>query len=390
MKKTIAIFALLGLLTLITLVTRGRASDSQANVDVQNPNGLTNHQKVSKKQSTIDIAIALDVSGSMSGLINAARHNLWTIVNEVAQAKPSPKLRVALITLGNSDARENDHVKVLSGLTSDLDSISEILFSLRTSGSNEYVYKAIDDATTQLAWSKDPKALKQIYVAGNESISQGGISRLNASLNKAQEERIFVNTIYCGGTGDGDAYAWKQAAEKAKGMFAAIDHNHGTVVVNSPYDERLRKLSEKLNRTYIGYGAKGRIGMQKQAAQDRLASSVAPSLSAKRAVAKASKVYRNSNWDLVDRKNEGSLASVDKEDLPANLRKMSKDELNGFLETKRKEREEIKEEIRKLAKKRSAFVKEESKRKGYDKKRSFGKALRKSIKRQAKAMNINM
>src|SRR5262245_55902717 len=51
----------------------------------------------------VDVVIALDTSNSMDNLIDAARRKLWDIVNELAKAKPTPKLRVALISYGNTD-----------------------------------------------------------------------------------------------------------------------------------------------------------------------------------------------------------------------------------------------------------------------------------------------
>lgn len=50
----------------------------------------------------IDLAICLDISGSMDGLLNAARQNLWAVVNELATLEPAPALRVALLTFGCS------------------------------------------------------------------------------------------------------------------------------------------------------------------------------------------------------------------------------------------------------------------------------------------------
>src|SRR6266576_2760021 len=50
----------------------------------------------------VDITLCLDVSGSMQGLIGAAKSKLWDIVNELAKAKPSPKLRVALYSYGHT------------------------------------------------------------------------------------------------------------------------------------------------------------------------------------------------------------------------------------------------------------------------------------------------
>ena len=39
---------------------------------------------VSREPRTIDLAICLDTSGSMSGLIEAAKQKLWAIVNDLA------------------------------------------------------------------------------------------------------------------------------------------------------------------------------------------------------------------------------------------------------------------------------------------------------------------
>ncbi len=41
---------------------------------------------------TIDLAICLDTSGSMSGLIEAAKQKLWAIVNDLALVEPTPRL----------------------------------------------------------------------------------------------------------------------------------------------------------------------------------------------------------------------------------------------------------------------------------------------------------
>ena len=50
----------------------------------------------------VDLAICLDTSGSMQGLIDSARQGIWAIVNDLALAQPTPKLRVALLTYGNN------------------------------------------------------------------------------------------------------------------------------------------------------------------------------------------------------------------------------------------------------------------------------------------------
>ena len=83
----------------------------------------------------IDLAICLDTSGSMSGLLNSAKQKLWDIVNDLAMAEPAPKLRVALLTFGNLGYEaENGWVSVDSELTDDLDAVSQKLFALGTNG----------------------------------------------------------------------------------------------------------------------------------------------------------------------------------------------------------------------------------------------------------------
>ena len=48
----------------------------------------------------VELAICLDISGSMDGLIDSAKARLWSIVNDLATAKPIPEVRVALLSYG--------------------------------------------------------------------------------------------------------------------------------------------------------------------------------------------------------------------------------------------------------------------------------------------------
>ena len=86
----------------------------------------------------IDLVICLDVSGSMDGLLNAARQNLWAVVNEMATLQPAPELRVALLTYGCPlYGAESGFVAIQTGLTNDLDTVSQKLFALSTNGGDE-------------------------------------------------------------------------------------------------------------------------------------------------------------------------------------------------------------------------------------------------------------
>ena len=111
----------------------------------------------------IQIAILLDTSGSMDGLINQTREQLWRIVNTFATAKKEgkrPKLELALYQYGNdSIPAAQHHVQKIVPLTNDLDKVSEALFKLSTNGGNEYCGAAISHALGELEWSTNPKDL---------------------------------------------------------------------------------------------------------------------------------------------------------------------------------------------------------------------------------------
>ena len=186
-------------------------------------NNQQQQQRTSGKRPHIDIVIALDTSGSMSGLINSARQKLWDIVNEAARAQPAPILRVGLLTYGSTGTEQDGYVVVQSKLTTDLDSVYSKLFELRTSGGTEYVGRVVHRAVKELNWSKARGALKQIFVAGNESADQDRTVTARSAVTNAREQGIFVNAIYCGSREYGVREGWDKVASLGKGVFASID-----------------------------------------------------------------------------------------------------------------------------------------------------------------------
>jgi len=350
--------------------------------------GQGQKQKQKKKVTRIDMVIALDTSGSMNGLINAARQKLWDIVNEAARAQPRPVLRVGLLTYGSTGTEKDGYVIVQSDLTTDLDSIYEKLFALRTNGGTEYVGRVVYRAVKELKWHRGRGTLRQIFVAGNESADQDRKVRARTAVRLARKKGIFVNAIYCGPKTSYDSPSWRVVARRGKGVYASIDHNHGTVVVRTPYDAKLNRLSAKLNRTYVGYGKRGRAAKKKQKAQDKNALRTHASVGAARAKAKASAVYRADSWDLVDARKAGK--KVRKEALPAPMRKMSKRQLHAHLDKLEKEREGIKKQIKELSKKRAAHVKKELKRKGKTEALAFDAAIKRAIRVQAASKKIKL
>ncbi|MDP1829779.1 MAG: VWA domain-containing protein [Archangium sp.] len=332
----------------------------------------------------IQIAILLDTSGSMDGLINQTREQLWRIVNTFATAKKEgkrPKLELALYQYGNDSIPAGQHhVQRIVPLTTDLDKVSEALFKLTTNGGNEYCGAAISHALGELEWSANPKDLKLVYIAGNEPFTQGPIA-FRDSVKAAIGRGIVVNTIHAGTQQQGISDSWAEAAKLADGNFLFIDSNRAIARVDAPQDAQIAKLNESLNKTYIAYGRKGKEAVARQEAQDQNAGGVSASSMSTRAAAKASAMYRNDDWDLVDAKKEGK--AVAKDELPAELANLNDKERDAFISKKAEERAELQKQIGKLAQERETFVQSELKKRAKDTTRSLDDALIESAKSQA-------
>lgn len=335
---------------------------------------------------TVELAICLDTSGSMNGLIEAAKLKLWDIVNDLALATPTPRLRVALLTYGNDGhLAEDGWVRVDSPFTEDLDEISRQLFALRTNGGTEYVGRVLREAGEQLDWTPSDSALKLIVVAGNESADQDQTFRYADVCKGLISRGIMVNAIYCGNPADNIAPGWREVALLADGHYAAIDHNNGNIVIASPFDDKLAELSSAINTTYLAYGEKGAWGAANQVQQDANAQTLSPAVVATRCSTKGGVLYSNEHWDLVDacKRESFKLADVKDEDLPESMRGKTLEQKQAIIAEMAQKREAIQKEIADYAAKRQAFVNEEVKKHQSDGDRSFDAALRKAIRAQA-------
>ncbi|MGB5480908.1 MAG: vWA domain-containing protein [Eudoraea sp.] len=341
--------------------------------------------KKGKDNNTVKIALLLDTSNSMDGLINQAKAQLWDIVNQFSYAKCGnghrPNLQIALYQYGNDGLSSREgYIQQVIGFSSDLDEISEKLFSLSTNGGEEYCGEVIQTSLRQLDWGKNPDNLKMIFIAGNEPFTQGKLNYRDAVTN-AREKEIIVNTIFCGNYQQGINTDWKKGATLTGGEYMAIDHNKQIVHINTPYDDVIIKLNSKLNSTYISYGAMGNRKLELQSQQDSNAMELEEAVAVKRAVSKSSGMYKNSSWDLIDasEEDEFDVSAIKKEALPKALRDKSKAELTSFIGEKKAERTRIQKEIQELNAKREIYIgKHAQQEKG-----ELENAMLNAIKRQA-------
>ena len=313
-------------------------------------------------KAKIQIAILLDSSNSMDGLIDQTRNQLWQIINfltKVTKDGEVPELQVALYHYGNDNLpSEEGFVRLLTGFTPELDVVSEKLFSIKTNGGQEYAGWVIRSAMQQLNWSKDPADFRVIFIAGNEPFDQGPIV-WTQSVNLAVKADTLVNTIYCGSAESQERQLWASGATVAKGSHFNINQNQVIVVIKSPFDDQISTLNTKLNQTYIPYGREGKVGQQRQAVED----SNAGGNLMMRSRSKVSEYYDNASWDLLDALENGrvTLESLSNDALPEVMRSMTLTEKRAYVAAKKAERESIKKTIRELSQKRNEYIEQQRK-----------------------------
>lgn len=314
------------------------------------------------KKPLVQVAILLDTSNSMDGLIAQAKSQLWRIVNEFNHARQDgerPEVQVALFEYGNNGLSATaGYIRKASDFTTDLDLISEKLFALKTNGGEEYCGWVIKDALDRLEWSPSGRAYKAIFIAGNEPFTQGPVDYVDP-CKSAKARGILVNTIHCGDERTGVATMWRDGARLGDGKFLVIDQDRAVAYVEAPQDQEIAKLSSDLNGTYLAYGSTGGASSIRQEAQDRNAATVAASGAVvARAVAKSSANYNNGSWDLVDaaKNKDFKLGAVKEADLPAAMQALPPAERKEFIEQKSKERAELQARINTLNAEREKFV----------------------------------
>lgn len=336
----------------------------------------------------VQLAILLDTSGSMDGLIDQARSRIWKIVNELATARKNgrtPQLQVALYEYGQSSIpAAQGYLRRIVPLSGDLDRVSEELFKLRTNGGDEYCGRVIRAATGGLDWSPGSGDLKMIVIAGNEPFTQGAVDYRGA-CREAIGRGIVVNTIFCGPFSEGVRTGWKDGADLADGRYTAIDADNAPPPVSAPQDAEIARLGRELNGTYVAFGRQGGAGKLRQEAQDENAAASGAEIAVQRVAAKAAPQYSNSAWDLVDAKKAGAVKLEDlrEDELPAEMKGMSLRQRGEYVAAMQQKREALQKQIAALSAERERFVGEQLKNAAAPD--SLDGAILRALRAQAKA-----
>jgi len=312
----------------------------------------------------VDVVFALDTTGSMSGLIQAAKEKIWSIASSMASAQPAPEIRMGLVAYRD---RGDAYVTRRVDLSEDLDSVYAQLMDFRAQGGGdgpESVNQALRDAVHRMSWGQDPKAYKVIFLVGDAPphTDYPNDVQYPEILAAARERGIVINTVQCGKAAD-TSREWQRIAALGKGNYFQVDQGGSAVAMDSPFDKRMAELSAKLDKTRLYYGsdeAKA-VKREKLAATEKLHEGASVASQARRAAFNTSESGEANlfgDGELVEDIAAGrvDLDSLAPEALPEPMQAMSPAEQATAVAETAEKRQALRDEIRELAGKRDAFL----------------------------------
>ena len=312
----------------------------------------------------IEVCFVLDTTGSMSGLIEGAKQKIWSMANAIASAKPTPDIRFGLI--GYRD-RGDEYVVRTFNLTNDLDLIYSQLQLFRADGGGdtpESVNEALDAAVNKISWSSDRSVLKIVFLVGDAPphMDYPNAPKYPDVCQAAMKKDLIINTVQCGNMAE-TTPIWQEIAKLAEGSYAAIPQSGNMVAIATPMDARLAELNRKIGTTLVAYGS---VAQRSAMFSKQAASEAAPAAAAADRLSYNAKggVAVQGEGELLDSLASGKLKveTLKKDQLPADLQKLSDPELKAEITKKQTERTELQAQIQTLSKAREDFIAQEQKR----------------------------
>jgi Mg-chelatase subunit ChlD len=319
---------------------------------------------VTYDQSRIDVVFVLDTTGSMGGLIQAAREKIWSIATTLASAQSAPEIRMGLVAYRD---RGDAYVTRVMDLSSDLDSMYATLMDFQANGGGdgpESVNQALHDAVHKMSWSQQDGTYKVVFLVGDAPphMDYPNDVKYPVTLRAAKEKGIVVNAIQSGQSSD-TTPVWQQIAKLGTGHYFQVEQTGNAVAIATPFDEKIAKLSAKMDDTRLYYGTRKEREKQRRKleAADKLHASSSVESRARRATFNASKSGAANflgEGELVDEVSSGrvDLSSIDKDKLPAAMQAMAPAEQAKVISETAERRNELQSQISELTRERADYL----------------------------------
>ena len=312
----------------------------------------------------IEVVFVLDTTGSMSGLIEAAKEKIWSIASTMASADQAPEIKIGLVAYRD---RGDAYVTRVTDLSADLDSMYATLMDFQADGGGddpESVNRALYDAVHGISWSQDPGTYKVIFLVGDAPphMDYQGDVKYPETLAVASSMGISVNAIQCGTYGM-TTRPWQHIASLGHGTYFRVEQAGSAVAISTPFDAELAALSAQLDETRLYYGdeAQMREKHRKVEATEKLHVESSFATRARRAVFNVSESGETNLFgdaELVEDVASGrvDLSSIAPDELPEPMQSLAPAEQEALIEETATRRTELKRQIRELADQRSTYL----------------------------------
>ena len=306
----------------------------------------------------VEVVFCLDTTGSMGGLIDAAKKKIWSISNQIASGTPTPRVKIGLVAFRD---RGDEYITRVFDLTDDLDGVHVNLMKFQANGGGdtpESVNQALHESVTKISWSKDKKTLKMIFLVGDAPphMDYKDDVKYSETCKLAVSRDIIINTVQCGRDGQCSKY-WKDICRLAEGSFVQIDQQGGSIVtVATPFDKELGEINRELTKHTLVYGAAATQAAAKAKAETNAA--LPAGAAADRAAFNARGFGGGSSYDLLTNIKNGTvkLESLKKDELPPELQKLTVAEQKAYLDKLDRRRQDLSKQALELDKKRGEFI----------------------------------
>ncbi len=329
------------------------------------PHGVLAAAGLPAARPRVEVAFVLDSTGSMGGLIEGAKQKIWSIANSIIAQKPTPEVRIGLVTYRD---RGDEYVTKKYDITGDIDTVFKDLQSFSADGGGddpESVNEALHVAVTGLSWTADRNVLKIIFLVGDypPHMDYRDDVKYPESCRLAVKKGLIINTVQCGDVPQ-TTPVWQEIARLSEGSFVALAQSGNMTAIATPFDEEIAKVSAALGATVVPYGDRERQAEARGKVEKAMAapSSVAADRAAYN-LASGGKAIQGTE-DLVADYGEGTIdpAKVSAELLPPGMQKMSVGERTRYIARQKETRDGLNRTLSELSKKRADYMDAEQKR----------------------------
>jgi Mg-chelatase subunit ChlD len=351
---------------------------------------------LANQRPKIDVVFALDTTGSMGGLIQAAKEKIWSIATTMARGQPAPEIRMGLVAYRD---RGDAYVTRTVDLSADLDTVYATLMDFQADGGGdgpESVNSALYDAVHKMSWSQDAQAYKVVFLVGDAPphMDYQDDVKYPQTLAEARAQGIVVNAIQCGSYA-GTAGEWQHIAQLAGGEYFQVDQAGSAVAIATPFDSKLAELSAALDQTRMYYGSDADKAEQEEklAAVAKLTAGASVESRARRAEFNASASGAANllgGKELVDDVASGrvALADIAPADLPETLQPLPPAAQRAAVAEIARKRDELLGEVKDIARQRSDYLRQKVQEGGGDA-GSLDAQIYKTVRDQAKEKGLS-